>query len=57
MKSMNLTQKVLCCHGYLTAKSTAVVCGCTPSQVYNIWNQNNKKSIKKNKHRAAPAWT
>lgn len=53
---MNLNQRVLACHGHLTAKSTAIVCRCSRSQVYNIWFLNNLRVIKKNKHRLLPKW-
>lgn len=53
---MNLTEKVIACHGHLIAKSTAIVCGCSTQQVYNIWYENNLFSIKKNKHRMSPSW-
>ena len=53
---MTLKDKVISCHGKLIAKSTAVVCGCSVTQVYNIWNENRLYSIKKNRHRSAPNW-
>ncbi|WP_341215754.1 hypothetical protein [uncultured Wocania sp.] len=53
---MNLKQKVIACHGNLIAKSTALVCGCSISQVYNIWYENDLFTIKKNAHRSAPTW-
>ncbi|WP_185956489.1 hypothetical protein [Changchengzhania lutea] len=52
---MKLKDKILACHGNLIAKSTAKACGCSLSQVYNIWGQNNLFSIKNNK-RKAPKW-
>jgi len=39
---MKIYEKVLSCFGNVDAKSTAKMCGCSQSQVYNIWHEHCK---------------
>lgn len=50
---MTLNEKILCCHGNLTAVSTAKVLGCTYARVYNVWYRNNKFISEKYPHLSA----
>ena len=53
---MTLKQKILACHGFLTGKSTAIVCGCSTGYVYETWRCYERKPIRKNSHRSTPVW-
>lgn len=44
---MILKEKIVCCHGNLTAKSTAKILKTTLRHVYFIWDVNDLPVIKK----------
>lgn len=49
---MNLKEKIICCHGNLTGKSTSIVLGCGYHYVLRVWADSGLKNIRKNEHRS-----
>lgn len=53
---MTKTEKILCCHGNLTAKSTANVLRINKDVVYQTWWYHRLKAVKRYPERMMPTF-